>query len=140
MEQADKMSAAGTGVIGESSDLCIIIHQHHPSSYYDLDAFTSTCAAVSIDVMSPSIQPSIYPLTYFPLSIHPSIHPSGLYFACDRVSQESSTVSRQWLQRLVRGLETALDLSTLVCLQVKSHQTIKDNDRVFLEVGWMHAH
>ena len=68
-------------------------------------------------------------------SIHPSIYPSGLYFACDRVSQESSTASRQWLQRLVRGLETALDLSTLVCLQVKSHQTIKDNDRVFLEVG-----
>jgi len=114
---------------------------HHPSSYYDLDAFPSTCAAVSIDVMSPSIHPSINPLTYFPLSIHPSIPSSGLYFACDRVSQESSAANRQWLQRLVRGLETALDLSTLVCLQVKSHQTIKDNDdRVFLEVGWMHAH
>jgi len=70
MGQADKMSAAGTGVIGELS------YHHRPSSYYDLDAFPSTCADVLIDVMSPSIHLSINPLTYFPLSIHPSIHPS----------------------------------------------------------------
>jgi len=54
------------------SQVIIIIIIHH---HYDLDAFPSTCADVSIDAMTPSIHLSINPLTYFPLPIHPSIHP-----------------------------------------------------------------